>query len=110
MSEKPQLPRQPLYLISKIIALLISSVLYSGLLMTVYFVGCQGYNPFVDDSQVEVDFVKNARRTLEPTKKGGNEPEKPQEKVEEIIPPRPVAPSLIARAINKVPSWAQAAK
>ena len=98
MSEEPQLPKQPLYLISKIVALLTSSVLYSVLLTLMIYVGCQGYNPLLDDARVDVDFVEDTPRTLEESKEGGNEPEKPDEPVE-VIPPRAVeeAPETVVR-------------
>jgi len=100
MSEPPRIPKPPLFLLSKIIAFTTSSILYSGLLMLVYFVGCQGFLSTDDNSPVGVEFVEMAPRTLEEEKKGGNEPDKPPEPVEEIIPPRPAPekPVTVVRA------------
>ena len=42
MDEPPQIPKHPLFVVSKIIAVVTSAVLYSGFLALVYFVGCRG--------------------------------------------------------------------
>lgn len=90
MNEERYIPKHPLFIFSKVIAFVTSSVLYTGLLMLIYFVGCGGFASLDDTSPVGVQFVEKVPRTLEEEKKGGNEPEKAPEPVEEIIPPRPV--------------------
>ncbi|HUW59311.1 MAG TPA: hypothetical protein VMZ92_21940, partial [Planctomycetota bacterium] len=90
MDEDRYIPKHPLFIVSKIIALTTSSILYSGLLMLILFVGCQEFFEAEDDFPVGVAFVEKVPVTLEEENKGGNEPEKAPEPVEEILPPRPV--------------------
>jgi hypothetical protein len=82
--------KPPLFLLSKIIAFVTSSILYTGLFALIYFVGCESYLLHDETSPVGVQFVERVPRTLEEEKKGGNEPDKPPEPVEEILPARPV--------------------
>jgi len=90
MSELRHIPKPPLFLVSKVIAFVTSSVLYVGLGMLIYFAGCEARLPHDETTQVGVQFVERVPRTLEEEKKGGNEPDKPPEPVEEILPARPV--------------------
>ncbi|GAH68589.1 unnamed protein product, partial [marine sediment metagenome] len=89
MSEDRQIPKHPLFIVSKIIALTTSSVLYLGLVLLISFVGCHQFFER-DDPQVRIHFVEKVPMTLEEENKGGTEPDKAPEPVEEIIPPRPV--------------------
>jgi len=90
MSERPQIPKPPLFIVSKIIALTTSIILYSGLLFLILFVGCHQFFESDTISPVGVQFVEKVPVTLEEENKGGTEPDEAPEPVEEIVPPRPV--------------------
>ncbi|HUV38068.1 MAG TPA: hypothetical protein VMY39_00565, partial [Planctomycetota bacterium] len=90
MSERDHIPKPPMFLLSKVIAFLTSAMLYSGLLLLVYFVGCQRWTLVEEQGPVRVAFFEPVPLTLEEEKKSGSVPELPEMKVEETVPDRDV--------------------
>lgn len=81
--------RPPMFFGSKLAALFISGVLYTGVLFMVYVVGCQEVTTRrPDDKLVKVKFVEPVPRTLAKEKVEGADPTKKPEPVPEVVPPR----------------------